>query len=332
MHPRLTDRHALILRVAMATLVVAVAASVALAEAPPPFLLAWGGYGSGAGQFASPQGITVGRDGYVYVTDAANYRICKFTPEGVFVAAWGSQGAGPGQFGHIMGVTTDLAGRVVVADLVNYRIQRFTSAGLFVDQFGSPGGGLGQFSSIRDVAVDASGVIYVADRENHRVYRFSDAGVFLSSIPIGGPTAVAIDGAGEIYVCSNDPLINGVVVFSPSGTMVRTWGGSGDTEGRFNTPSGIAIDASGNVFVSDLHNHRMQKFTRQGVFLTQWRTSGGSATFMFPHDVGADANGNVYVVNIGSSLIQKFGPAPTAASPVSWGALKARYRGAVPSR
>jgi DNA-binding beta-propeller fold protein YncE len=88
------------------------------------------------------------------------------------------------------------------------------------------------------------------------------------------------------------------------------WGNSGTDNGQFHYVWGIAVDSSGKVYVADTDNHRIQKFTVNGEFLTKWGTYGtGNGQFDYPWDVAVDASGNVYVVdnqyNI-ASRVQKF--------------------------
>lgn len=89
--------------------------------------------------------------------------------------------------------------------------------------------------------------------------------------------------------------------------------GSGD--GQFyevQLDNGVAIDGSGNVYISDPGNGRIQKFTGTGTFVTKWGSPGtGDGQFDSPDDVATDAGGNVYVVDRGNSRIQKFTGAGT---------------------
>jgi len=57
----------------------------------------------------------------------------------------------------------------------------------------------------------------------------------------------------------------------PAGKRVL---GAGTGDGQFNSPHGVFVDPSGNVFVVDTNNHRIQKFDTQGVFLAKWGTQG----------------------------------------------------------
>ncbi len=52
--------------------------------------------------------------------------------------------------------------------------------------------------------------------------------------------------------------------------FIAEWGVAGAGNGQFNEPSGIAVDRDGNVYVADRGNHRIQKFTNNGQFITKW--------------------------------------------------------------
>ena len=90
------------------------------------FLLKWGSYGSGKGQFKFPTGVAVDGSGkYVYVTDFNNTRVQKFTSSGGYLLKWGSFGSGDGQFNGPIGVAVDGSGNVYVTDSGNSRVQKF---------------------------------------------------------------------------------------------------------------------------------------------------------------------------------------------------------------
>jgi tripartite motif-containing protein 71 len=88
------------------------------------YLMQWGSYGTGDGEFNSPQEISVGPDGYIYLADTGNYRIQKFDGDGNFIAKWGSYGWQEGQFDQPHGVAIASDGSVYVADAGNHRIQK----------------------------------------------------------------------------------------------------------------------------------------------------------------------------------------------------------------
>src|SRR5215207_1213059 len=90
-------------------------------------------------------------------------------------------------------------------------------------------------------------------------------------------------------------------------TFVTEWGSYGREVGQFRQPLGVASDASGNIYVADRNNQRIQKFDPDGVFITKWGIFGDAdGDFLYPIEVAADASGNVYVVDQKSPRIQKF--------------------------
>jgi len=89
--------------------------------------------------------------------------------------------------------------------------------------------------------------------------------------------------------------------------LVAAWGDSGSGNGQFFYPQGVAVDASGNVYVVDTANRRIQKFTRDGAYLTQWGTYGsGDGQFGYMNDIAVDPSGNVFVADAENGRVQKF--------------------------
>jgi streptogramin lyase len=128
---------------------------------------------TGDGQFFAPEGVAAGSD-FVYVADAGNDRIQKFTSGGDFVTKWGEYGTGDGQFINPIGIAIDDSGFVYVADTGNNRIQKFTSDGVFVTEWGRPerGSGVGDFSGPSYVAAGPGDKIHISDTGNNRIQVF----------------------------------------------------------------------------------------------------------------------------------------------------------------
>jgi DNA-binding beta-propeller fold protein YncE len=83
--------------------------------------------------------------------------------------------------------------------------------------------------------------------------------------------------------------------------------GSGD--GEFNVPHSLAFDSAGNAYITDTNNHRIQKFSSDGKFITKWGSKGsGDGELLGPEGIDVDSYGKVYVVDSGNSHIQVFTP------------------------
>jgi len=105
-----------------------------------------------------------------------------------------------------------------------------------------------------------------------------------------GPTLtavadVAVDSSGNIYAV----VEHNVIKFSPSGTVLLEIGSFGTGNGDFDSPFGIALDSSGNIYVLDTNNHRVQIFNSAGVFQSTFGTQGtGENQFMFPEGIAVN--------------------------------------------
>jgi len=94
---------------------------------------------------------------------------------------------------------------------------------------------------------------------------------------------------------------------STSLRFAQSWGRQGIGSGDFVKPFGIAADGSGNIYVADTYNNRIQVFDNSGTFMKAWGQKGtGSGSFAAPYDVAVDGDGNVYVADTGNYRVQKF--------------------------
>ena len=206
--------------------------------------------------------------------------------EGVYIVSskWGTHGTADGQFNLPGRIAVDSSGNVYVSDHNNHRIQKFTSTGTFITKWGSEGSGDGQFKFPSGVAVDSSGNVYVSDSLNNRIQKFQ----LTNPCPVS-TTQIAFG------VC-----------------FVTKWGSEGSGDGQFDIPGDIDVDVSGNVYVCDVHNNRIQKFSSSGNFIRTWGALGsGQGEFHFPLGIALDTSGNVYVSDNLNSRIQKFGSTGT---------------------
>ncbi|MFN6018357.1 MAG: choice-of-anchor D domain-containing protein [Verrucomicrobiota bacterium] len=247
--------------------------------------------------FSFPNGISVDKNGNVYVADKGNNKIRKITPTG-FVSIFAGSGSRGSKDGPALSAT---------------------------------------FDAPHAVAVDKNHNIYVADTNNHKIRKITPDGIvstlagsgFYGSIDglaakstFAAPEGVAVDSNGNIYVA--DTKSQKIRKITPSG-MVTTLAGSGaasynDGRGRnakFNEPKSIATDRFGNLYVTDYNNHAVRKISSAGVVTTLAGRApssvnfppyqdgqGISARFFNPHGISVDIEGNVYVTDTGNQRIR----------------------------
>ncbi len=313
------------------------------------------GDGTGAAaQFANPAGIAVDGSGNIYVADELNDTIRKVTSAGVvttFAGTAGSAGIADGtganaKFRAPYGVALDSAGNLYVADAGNNTIRKITSAAVVTTLAGNAGvtgstdgtGSAALFYVPIGVAVDGSGNVYVSDYDNNTIRKVTSGGVVTTlagTVKVVGfvdgtgtaakftnPVGVSVDGAGNVYVGeSGDDLIRKI----DSGGTVTTlagFAGGGDANGtgsaaRFNIPTGITVDGSGNLYVADEFNDLIRKITPGGAVTTLAGTpgspgssdgTGSAALFYSPFGIAVDGAGNVYVTDANNDTIRKITP------------------------
>ena len=139
----------------------------------------------------------------------------------------------------------------------------------------------------------------------HHVKRF-DATVRDSDQIVRGPGKLTVDAEGDLWVtCASTHQIH---EFSPADVLLDTLGGAkGTADGQFDTPTAIAHDSQGNMYVCESGNDRVQKFDASGNFLFKWGIYGtGIRRFSDPSDIAVDTLDFVYVSDTNNGRIQKF--------------------------
>jgi sugar lactone lactonase YvrE len=220
--------------------------------------------GSEPGEFADPEGIVVSPStGNIYVADDALNRVDEYSSGGTFVRSFGGSGSAPGELEDPHGITLDSSGDVWVADTQNCRVEEYSSSGTFMKAIGEPGNGHLQFLGTFDIAFE-NGMLYVTDIENERVQEITPAGVWVSEFGKGGtgegefqfPWAIATDPpTNNLYVTSYGA--GNVEGFTPEGKFVEQFGHFGSEPEEIEFPSGLAINASGTIYVADEGNNRV---------------------------------------------------------------------------
>jgi len=311
--------------------------------------------------FVAPSGVAVDAAGVVYVADNGANTMRKITADGTVttfagVASQGGSTDGAGsvaRFNGPTGLAIDAAGNLYVADSGNHTVRKITAGGLVTTLAGLAGNSgsvdgsaaVARFNIPQAVAVDSSGNLFVADAGNHTVRKIAPDGTVSTLAGLAGssgsnegtgsaarfnvPIGVAVDSSHAIYV--SDSGNQTVRKVTPDGVVTTVAGlagnaGSTDASGsaaRFYYPSGIALDASGTLYVSDSWNHALRKVVPGGLVST-WAGlpehagtadgSGSSARFHLACDLTVDALGNLYVADAANNLIRKVTPAGVVSS------------------
>ena len=251
-------------------------------------------------EFHLPNNVVVDYSGNVFVADTANDVIRKITPDGMVTTLAGSareRGSADGKgakarFWAPFGIAVDSGGNVYVADTANNTIRKITPDGMVSTLAGlaaHPGANDGNGSKARfrnpwSVAVDNSdGDIFVADMSNNAIRRITPA--------------------GDVY------------------TFAGQAGSAGNADGfgndaRFDNPFAVAVDAAGDVYVSDSANNAIRKITHRVVTTLAGLPGnagnvdgqGANARFWNPQGLAMDSAGNIYVADTGNNVIRKITP------------------------
>ena len=261
-----------------------------------------------------PAAVAVDTAGYTYIADMFNHSVRLVLPDGTIrtLAGTGAQdfsGDGGPATAAALRIPTSIAviapGNLYIADSGNARVRRITTAGLPLD----PRGGLSLIGTF-------------AGNNN---FGFSGEGVPATQAALQGPTRVALDAGGNLYIA--DTTNNRVRKVAPNG-VITTFAGAGApgyagdggpaTRALLNLPTGVAVDAAGNVYISQAVRVRkvdasgiITTFAGSGLSPSQGAGDGGPATqaaFNSIYDLDFDRFGNLYIADPLAGSIRKVTP------------------------
>jgi sugar lactone lactonase YvrE len=229
------------------------------------------------------------------------------------------------------GLTTDAAGNVYVVEKIEPALRKITPAGVVTTLATDPNSSL--LRTPEDVARDSAGNFYVTDSENHTVIKITSQGqmsVFAGAPGSLGyhdgpglearfflPTGIVIDAVGNLYVADKNNAV--IRKITPAGE-VSTVAGVPNVHGYLDGPAGsallnaphsIKIDATGNLYVSDLINRTLRKITPSGTVSTlpgDYRDTKLGLPGLNPGALAVDRANNVLVADIASGSIRKITP------------------------
>jgi serine/threonine-protein kinase len=274
-------------------------------------------------RFTFPYGVAVDSVADIYVADAGNNAIRLITPAGAVTTIAGvSEG-----LAQPVGVAAETGGSLYVSNtggILKFAPppERTVSTLASLDGFDGAG-----------IAIDSGGDVFIADSYHNQIKKVTPEGtvsVFAGSGQAGSndgtgtsasfnsPFGVAIDSSNNIYVA--DYGNNKIRKITPE-AVVTTLAGSGQAgsadgvgnSASFNSPAGVTVDNSGNIYVADRFNHKIRKITPAGVVSTLAGSgqaghsdgTGTSASFDNPFGLAADSSGNTYVADTYNNEIRE---------------------------
>ena len=320
-----------------------------------------------------PVDVAVDRSGNLYISDHWDHRIHRVDSSGTFttVAGTGDEGfggdGGPAdnaQLSWPTGVAVDRSGNLYIADMWNHRVRRVDSSGTITTVAGTGGdagfggdGGPAVNAELRGpegVAVDRSGNLYIADTWHHRVRRVDSAGTITTvagtgdegfggdggpadNAQLSGPTGVAVDRSGNLYIA--DWKNHRVRRVDSSGTITTVAGTGGDAgfggdggpadNAQLSWPKGVAVDRSGNLYIADTWNHRVRRVDSAGIITTvageSWGAGGDcgpamTAGLRAPSGIAVDQVGRIVFADYSDRTVRRLSvtaPSRCRASPAT---------------
>ena len=299
-----------------------------------------------------PYGLAVGASGNLYISDYSNLRIREVSA-GIIqtIVGGGSGDGGLAVFGSLqqpMGVVRDNLGDTYISDMINNRVRKVAASGLIttvagtgVAGFSGDGGAAtaAQLHSPLALALDASGNLYIADSYNNRVRKVDGSGKITTiagsgfcckttgsggkatSAWLGEIDGMAVDGAGNLYLADQINQVIWEVTASGNISVLAGTGKSGfsgdggpATQAEIDEPYGLALDASGDLYIADSYNERVRVVYPNGTIDTfagngQAGFSGDvgpatSAALYLPTGLTVDSAGNLYIADSGNSRVR----------------------------
>ena len=215
------------------------------------------------------------------------------------VPGWGKLPDG-WEWNHAVGVAVDGQDRVFVYNRSAHPIIVLDADGNVLSHWGE-----GQFGSAHHIEAGPDGSLYTTDIGDHTVRKWTADGELLMTLgtpndppeafsgePFNRPTDIAVAADGSLYIA--DGYGNARVHhFTATGQLIRSWGEPGDGPGQFRIPHAVCLDNAGSVYIADRENSRIQIFTPDGQYMSEW---GGVHR---PDHIVQGPDGNMFVTELG---------------------------------
>ncbi len=214
------------------------------------------------GSFKSPRNVLADAAGNVYVSEFAGNRVRRINPDGTLTTISTA-------LNSPAGLALDPKGALYVADSGNAAVRKFV--GTTMSTVLGTGSAAAQLSAPTGVALDPFGNLYVADSGNSRIRKLTPQGT-VSTIPVPARDIV-IDAAGNLLVAAGDHvtklLVSGATaLIAGDGSYLFRGDGGLATEARLNSPTAVALDAQGVLYIADTANSRIRVVSTAGLIST----------------------------------------------------------------
>ncbi len=263
-------------------------------------------------------GVAVDRAGNSYYV--FEDRIEKYDAAGDLIGNYAPEALTKAKPGAIKGICIDRAGGICVADSIG-TVMRLDVDGRLANVWTADSlKGYGPRNA-RAITVDGAGSIYISYQAGQWIFKFSSEGKSLGQFRIAPPLrrngftelgGVTVDSSGKVYAVESVDVgwewgIPSIQKFDSSGQFITLWDVWKAAEGKIKYPALIAVDASGNVYVTDKSSHCVHKLDAQGKYIKSWGGKGtGDGQFDTPEGIAVDGQGHVYVCDRQNSRIQEF--------------------------
>ena len=302
-------------------------ANLSITVTQPTYATSLARYENGEVKLSGPNGVAVEQSsGNFWVSESAQDRVLEFNPARKYLRQFGEEGSGQGQFKGIGGIATNSSGDLYVIDTGNGRVQEFSPEGKYITQFATP--------NANAIAVDSEGNVWVDEwgvLSGSRLAEYSSSGTFKSqfgsagSAPgqLGLASGLSFSG-GHLYIAE----LGRVQEFSSTGEYIRQFDNEpGAGNGQSSEPWGIATNpATGNLYVSEFANNRVQEFSPEGNFITTFGAAGsGPGQFSHPEGLAISSSGTIYIADSANNRVQEWAPAKGAGEPPTYATSLTRY-------
>jgi DNA-binding beta-propeller fold protein YncE len=213
-------------------------------------------------------GIEIAPNGNIWLMDVKGHAVYEFNPHRRIQTVITNSYKRPGDnsskyfFNEPTAIAFTPGGDFYVSDgYLNSRVVKYNKEGDYLFHWGRKGTADGEFDLVHDVALDSQGLVYVADRTNARVQIFDANGKFLRKWTHAGSPYGLHYAAREKAMYMIDGLNNRVVKLDLEGKILGVLGGFGKAQGKFDAGHHIAVDSEGSIYVAEIRNWRVQKFS-----------------------------------------------------------------------